>query len=105
MIALSRLSVLPFFALLVLFVVQMQVCAAPLVAAVDVEVTTGTNSDGVAADGSIGKLNLLVNINVHLTNCNPSVLGSFGTESSQTDNSPVLADRSGEHKKIAALYP
>ena len=58
MIAFSRLSVLPFFALLVLFVVQMQVCAAPLVAAVDVEVTTGTNSDGVAADGSISKLNL-----------------------------------------------
>ena len=58
MIAFSRLNVLPFFALLVLFVVQMQVCAAPLVAAMDVEVTSGTNSDGVTADGSISKLSL-----------------------------------------------
>ena len=103
--AFSRLSILPFFALLVLFVVQMQVCAAPLVAAVDVEVASGTNSDGVAADGSISKLNLLVNTNVHLTTCTPLVLDNFGTESSETDNSPVLADRSGELNKISVLHP
>lgn len=59
MIALSRSGVLPFFALLVLFVVQMQVCAAPLVAAVD--------------DVSIGKLNLSVNVSIYLIIFTPKV--------------------------------